>query len=127
VDEAMFKKRTRNVALRLIKLVNALPNSRAAHVIGRQLLCSATSIGANYRAACRSRSAADMVSRLSITEEEADEALYWLELLAQSNTIASPRLESLRKEIGEIVAMTVTSIKTLRSRPIQNPKIQNLK
>jgi four helix bundle protein len=121
VDEAMFKKRTRNVALRVIKLVNALPNSRAADVIGRQLPRS-TSIGANYRAACRSRSAADMVSRLSITEEEADEALYWLELLAQSNTIASPRLEPLRKEIGEIVAMTVTSIKTLRSRPIQNPK-----
>ena len=115
----MFKKRTRNVALRVIKLVNALPNSRAA---GRQLLRSATSIRANYRAACRSRSAADMVSRLSITEEEADEALYWLELLAQWNTVASPRLEPLRKEIGEIVAMTVTSIKTLRSRPIQNPK-----
>jgi four helix bundle protein len=122
VDEAMFKKRTRNVALRVIKLVNALPNSRAADVIGRQLLRSATSIGANYRAACRSRSAADMVSRLSITEEEADKALYSLELLAQSNTIVSPRLEPLRKEIGEIVAMTVTSIKTLRSRPIQNPK-----
>jgi four helix bundle protein len=122
VDEAMFKKRTRNVALRVIKLVNALPNSRAADVIGRQLLRSATSIGANYRAACRSRSAADMVSRLSITEEEADEALYWLELLAQSNTSASPRLEPLRKEVGEVVAMTVTSIKTLRSRRIQNPK-----
>jgi len=122
VDEAMFRKRTRNVALRVIKLVNALPNSCAADVIGRQLLRSATSIGANYRAACRSRLAADMVSRLSITEEEADEPLYWLELLAQSNTIASPRLEPLRKEIGEIVAMTVTSIKTLRSRPIQNPK-----
>src|SRR5438876_4920310 len=103
----MFKKRTRNVALRVIKLVDALPNSRAADVIGRQLLRSATSIEANYRAACRSRSAADMVSRLSITEEEA-EALYWLELLAQSNTIASPRLKPLRKEIGAIVAMTVT-------------------
>jgi four helix bundle protein len=122
VDEAMFKKRTRNVALRVIKLVDALPNSRAADVIGRQLLRSATSIGANYRAACRSRSAADMVSRLSITEEEADEAFYWLELLAQSNTVASQRLEPLRKEIGEIVAMTVTSIKTLRARLIQNPK-----
>src|SRR5205814_1318574 len=112
----MFKKRTRNVALRVIKLVDALPNSRAADVIGRQLLRSATSIGANYRAACRSRSAADMVSRLSITEEDADKALYWLELLAQSNTVASPRLEPLQKEIGEIVAMTVTSIKTHRAR-----------
>jgi four helix bundle protein len=122
VDEAMFKKRTRNVALRVIKLVDTLPNSCAADVIGRQLLRSATSIGANYRAACRSRSAADMVSRLSITEEDADKALYWLELLAQSNTVASPRLEPLQKEIGEIVAMTVTSIKTLRARPIQNPK-----
>jgi len=122
VDEAMFKKRTRNVALRVIKLVDTLPNSCAADVIGRQLLRSATSIGANYRAACRSRSAADMVSRLSITEEDADKALYWLELLAQSNTVASLRLEPLRKEIGEIVAMTVTSIKTLRARPIQNPK-----
>jgi len=77
VDKATFKKRTRDVALRVIRLVDALPNLRAADVIGRQLSQAATSIGANYRAACRSRSTADMISKLSIVEEEADEALYW--------------------------------------------------
>jgi four helix bundle protein len=122
VDEATFKRRTRDVALRVIKLVDALPNSRAADVIGRQLLRSATSIGANYRAACRSRSAADMISKRSIVEEEADETLYWLDLLVESKKIAQPRIAPLAKEVHEIVSMTVTSIKTLRSRPIQNPK-----
>jgi four helix bundle protein len=124
VDEAAFKQRTRDVALRVIRLVDALPNSRAADVIGRQLLRPATSIGANYRAACRSRSSADMISRLSIVEEEADESLYWLELLVESGRINSSRLSPLRGEIDEIVAMTVGSIKTLRRRAnrIQNPK-----
>jgi four helix bundle protein len=124
VNEAAFKQRTRDVALRVIRLVDALPNSRAADVIGRQLLRSATSIGANYRAACRSRSSADMISRLSIVEEEADESLYWLELLVESGRIKSSRLSPLRGEIDEIVAMTVGSIKTLRRRAnrIQNPK-----
>ena len=122
MDEATFTKRTRDVALRVIKLVDALPNSRAADVIGRQLLRAATSIGANYRAACRSRSPADTISKLSIVEEEADEALYWLELLVEAKKIVAPRLEPLRSEIGEIVAMTVASIKTLRSRTIQNLK-----
>ena len=122
VDEATFKKRTRDVALRVIKLVDSLPNSRAADVIGRQLLRSATSIGANYRAACRSRSPADMISKLSIVEEEADETLYWLEILVEARKIIASRLEPLRHEIGEIIAMTVASIKTLRSRTIQNRK-----
>jgi four helix bundle protein len=124
VDEAAFKQRTRDVALRVIRLVDALPNSRAADVIGRQLLRPATSIGANYRAACRSRSSADMISRLSIVEQEADESLYWLELLVESGRINSSRLSPLRGEIDEIVAMTVGSIKTLRRRAnrIQNPK-----
>jgi four helix bundle protein len=122
VDEAKFKKRTRDVALRVIKLVDSLPNSRAADVIGRQLLRSATSIGAHYRAACRSRSPADMISKLSIVEEEADETLYWLEILVEARKIIASRLEPLRHEIGEIIAMTVASIKTLRSRTIQNRK-----
>jgi four helix bundle protein len=122
VDEATFEKRTRDVALRVIKLVDSLPNSRATDVIGRQLLRSATSIGANYRAACRSRSPADMISKLSIVEEEADETLYWLEILVEARKIIASRLEPLRHEIGEIIAMTVASIKTLRSRTIKNRK-----
>ena len=106
----------------MIGLVDALPKSRSGDVIGRQLLRCATSIGANYRAACRSRSSADMISRLSIVEEEADETLYWLDLLVDSKKIESDYVKAVRNEVHEIVAMTVASIKTLRSRTAVNPK-----
>ncbi len=122
MDEDEFKARTKAVALRVIKLVEALPGSRASDVIARQMLRSATSIGANYRAACRSRSAADMISRLSIVEEEADESIYWIELLVEAGFIKAKKIEALKGEIDEIVSMTVASIKTLRARAIQNPK-----
>src|SRR5689334_1975781 len=129
MDEATFKRRTRDVALRMIDLIDSLPNSRATEVIGRQLLRSGTSIGANYRAACRSRSSPDMISRLSIVEEEADETLYWLDSLVGSKKIEPGRVNTLPNEVQEIVAMTVASIKTLRSRALVNPKskIQNPK
>ncbi len=122
MDEQEFKARTKAVALRVIKLVEALPSGRASDVIARQVLRSATSIGANYRAACRARSAADMISRLSIVEEEADESIYWIELLVEAGFITEKKIEALKSEIHEIVAMTVASIKTLRARAIQNPK-----
>ena len=122
MDEATFKSRTRAIALRIVPLVDALPNSRASEVIGRQLLRSATSIGANYRAACRSRSTADMISRLSIVEEEADETLYWLDLLIDSKKIESDGVKALRNQVPEIVSMTVASIKTRRARTIGDPK-----
>jgi four helix bundle protein len=122
VDEHQFKERTKGIALRVIKLIEALPRGRAEDVLARQLMRSATSIGANYRAACRARSAADMVSRLSVVEEEADEAIYWIELLAEAGYVRAKKIESLRNEIHEVVSMTVASIKTLRSRVIQNPK-----
>ena len=76
----------------------------------------ATSVGANYRAACRAKSRADLIAKLSIVEEEADECLYWLELLVESGTIAEEKVKSLMAEINEILAMTVASIKTLRSK-----------
>jgi four helix bundle protein len=122
VDERQFKQRTKDVALRVIKLTEALPGGRAADVLARQLLRSATSIGANYRAACRSRSAADMISRLSIVEEEADEVTYWIELLTEAGLVRAKKVEPLQREVHEIVSMTVASIKTLRSRAIQTPK-----
>ena len=129
MDEATFKRRIRDVALRMIDLIDSLPSSRATEVIGRQLLRSGTSIGANYRAACRSRSSSDMISRLSIVEEEADETLYWLDLLVGSKKIEPGRVNTLPNAVQEIVAMTVASIKTLRSRALVNPKstIQNPK
>jgi four helix bundle protein len=116
MDKDEFLARTKAVALRVIKLVEALPENSTASVIGKQLLRSGTSIGANYRAACRARSAADMIAKLKIVEEEADETLYWLELLVEANIIPESRLTPLMSETGEILAMTVASIKTLRKR-----------
>ena len=122
MDEQEFKARTKGVALRVIKMTVTLPNCRAADVLARQLLRSTTSIGANYRAACRSRSTADMISRLSVAEEEADESIYWIELLSDAGFVAQKKVAPLTGEIEEILRMTVASIKTLRRRPIQNPK-----
>src|SRR5262245_35345450 len=84
MDEQLFKERTKKLALRVIELVEALPQGRTADVIARQLLRSATSVGANYRAACRGKSTADVMAKLAIVEEEADETAYWLELLIEA-------------------------------------------
>ena len=116
MDEETFKRRTKQFALRVIGLVDALPRKPAADVIGRQLLRSATSVGANYRAACRGKSTADVIAKLAIVEEEADESMYWLELLVESDLVAAEKVRELSKEADELVAMTVASIKTLRSR-----------
>ena len=112
----MFKDRTRKFALRVIQLVETLPRGRAADVLGRQLLCCSTSVGANYRAACRGKSTADVVAKLGIVEEEADESVYWMEPLVDSGVLPAERVAALMKEADELIAMTVASIKTLRSR-----------
>ena len=116
MDEQAFKQRTKKLALRVIELVEALPESRTADVIGRQLLRCGTSVGANYRSACRGKSTADVLAKLAIVEEEADETIYWLELLIETKIVSANDVESLIKESNEIVAMTVASIKTLRKR-----------
>ena len=116
MDEKAFKDRTKKLALKIIELVEELPNRKAADVIGRQLLRSATSVGANYRSACRGRSTADVLSKLAIVEEEADESVYWMELLVEAHIIPESRVTELMRETNEIVAMTVASIKTLRGR-----------
>ena len=117
----MFKERTKKLALRIIRVVEALPKNRSADVIGKQLLRSATSVGANYRAACRGKSALDVIAKLGIVEEEADESIYWMELLIEGGFIPETKLKDLLTETNEIVAMTVASIKTLRARS-RNPK-----
>ena len=116
MDEHAFKQRTQRLALQVIEMVEALPRSRTADVIGRQLLRCATSVGANYRSACRGKSTADVLAKLAIVEEEADETIYWLELLIQGNILSIDKAQHLIKEADEIVAMTVASIKTLRRR-----------
>ena len=116
MDKEEFKGRTKRLALRVIKLVQALPKDLVAQKIGDQLLRAGTSVGANYRAACRARSTADMIAKLKIVEEEADETLYWLELLVESGLIPEAQLVSLMTETNEILSMTVASITTLRKR-----------
>ena len=124
MDEKIFKARTKKLAVAIIKEVDKLPNSRATDVIGKQLLRSGTSIGANYRAACRSKSFPDMINKMKIVEEESDETEYWLELLVEAGFVPQNQIASIYKETDEILAMTVASIKTLRNR---QPTITNRK
>ena len=98
-----FKNRTKLLTLRSIKLFQALPKTDEARIIGKQFLRSATSVGANYRAVCRARSQAEFFSKLSITIEEADETLFWLEILVESEIMPQSRLNELIKEIEEII------------------------
>jgi len=111
-----MKTRTRTFALRILRLVASLPRNRTGDVIGRQLLRAGTSVGANYRAACRSRTDKDFLARMGIVEEEADEVLYWLELLAEADIVKAKRLADLQAEGNEILAMIVASIKTVKRR-----------
>ncbi len=117
-----MKARTRRFAVRIIKLVTSLPDTRASGVIGKQLLRSGTSVGANYRSACRAKSTADFVFKLSIVEEEADESIYWMELLVESDFVQEALLENLIDEANQLVAIIVSSIKTLKLK--RNPKSQ---
>jgi len=103
------------MALRIVKLVQALPKNPVADVLGRQLLRSGTSVGANYRSACRAKSRADFVSKLKIVEEEGDEALYWMELLIEADLIKPSRLQSLMAETDEILSIIVSAAKTART------------
>jgi four helix bundle protein len=115
MDENELKKRTKQFGLRVIKLVEALPNSTTARTIGNQLLRSGMSVGANYRAACRGRSKADFVAKAGISLEEADECLYWMELLQEAGIFPADRLKELMKEADELVAIFTASIKTARA------------
>jgi four helix bundle protein len=95
MDEEKFKQRTKSLALRVIRLSEYIPRNNAGQIISKQVVRSATSVGANYRAACRSRSAAEKFAKLKIVEEEADETLYWLELLIEANLIGETKLSEL--------------------------------
>jgi four helix bundle protein len=116
-DESKFlKTRTKQFALRTVRVVESLPKSLTAQAIGKQLVRSALSVGANYRAARRARSSADFVNKMAIVEEEADESLYWLEMLVDAGLVKKDRLEPLMNEAKEITAMVVASINTARTR-----------
>ena len=114
MDEAQMKKRTKEFAKEIIKLCRNLPDNREGRLIGNQIFRSGTSVAANYRAACRARSTADFISKLAIVEEEADETLFWLELIKEMKILDNDSIDSLMKENDEIIAIIVASIKTSR-------------
>ena len=109
-----LKLRTKEFALRVIKMVDALPKKRSADVLGHQLLRSGTSVAANYRAACRARSSAEFIAKMGVVEEEADESAFWIELIGDAGLQKPSRLAKLLEEASEITAITVSSIKTAR-------------
>lgn len=112
MDEAEMKQRTKQFALRVMKLVDALPDTRSGWAIGKQLIRSGTSVGANYRAACRARSKKDFTFKLGIVEEEADESAFWMELVTDGDLMPKNRVAELLQEANEIVAIMVSSRKT---------------
>lgn len=115
MNEADLKRRTKQFGLEVIKLVGSLPATSTARTIGNQLLRSGMSVGANYRAACRGKSKADFVAKVGISLEEADECMYWMELLEEARIIPGERVKVLVKEANELVAIFTASIKTARA------------
>jgi four helix bundle protein len=109
---AELKARTKEFALRVIRLVDALPNTVKGRAIANQIMRRATSIAANYRGACRARSRAEFIAKIGVVEEEADETAFWLELIIDSNIHGKTRIEPLLKEASELVAIMAASRKS---------------
>jgi four helix bundle protein len=116
-----IKHRTQNIGLEVIKLIDEFPNKVSSWAIAKQIVRCATSVGANYRAACRAKSLPDFVNKLKIVEEEADETLYWLEIIEKSELTDKEKIAFLSKEVNEILSIIVASIRTAKSK-IPNPK-----
>ena len=114
MEKRDLKERTKSFALKVIKAVEMLPKGKTADILGNQLLRAGTSVGANYRAACRAKSTADFIPKMGIVEEEADETIYWMELLIDSGLVRKDDLIPLLDEANQILAITVSSIKTAK-------------
>ena len=113
-DSEAMKQRTKNFALRILKLYRSLPKTDEARILGRQVLRSGTSIGANYCAACRGRSRAEFVAKLGIVLEEADETVFWLELIREATIFPEAKLRDLCQEANELVSIFVASVRTVK-------------
>ena len=134
MNEDDLKKRTKQFALKILKLIAIIPSTIEGRVIANQLTKSGTSVGANYRAACKARSRAEFIAKIGVVEEEADECIYWLELVIEANLLKKELVEPLLKEAGEIVAIMASSRKSAtknrtleRSNPANGWTIGNRK
>ncbi len=124
MTEAILRDRTKEFAKRIIRLVDALPNTVAGRAQASQIVRSGTSVAANYRALCRAKSSDDFICKAGIIEEETDESALWLELIAETKILPAAKVKPLLQESNELVAIFVASRKTLRAR---RGKIENRK
>jgi four helix bundle protein len=115
MNKDIMNSRIKQLVVRVANLIEQLPDTKRSRTISGQLIRSATSIGANYRAACRSKSKRDFINKLKIVEEETDETIYWLELCDDTRQIKAERIKNLRSECEELLAIFVSSIKTAKS------------
>ena len=113
-----LRDRTKQFALQIIKLCESLPRDEASKVLSRQLLRSASSVGANYRAVCRAKSRNDFIAKFGIVLEEADESAFWMELLLDSGKTSGSKAAELLREANELAAIAISSINTARSKPV---------
>jgi len=109
-----LKRRTKEFAIRIVKLFRSLPKTEEARIIGRQVLRSGTSVAANYRAVCRARSRAEFISKIGVVVEEADETVFWLELLIETNIVPGKKLDDLLREANELLAIFAASQRTAK-------------
>ena len=110
-----LKKRTKSFAIRVVNVFRSLPRSPDAQILGKQLLRSGTSVAANYRAVCRARSKPEFIAKLGIVMEEADETVFWLELMRDTGIISLDRTEDLLREANELVAIFGASLRTSKA------------
>jgi four helix bundle protein len=115
-QQEILRERTRQFAIRIVKMFRSLPRTEEARVLGRQVLRSGTSVAANYRAVCRSRSRADFISKLAVVTEEIDETVFWLELLVDTGIVPKAKMEKLLVEANELVRIFGSSVHTARTR-----------
>lgn len=114
MDKAELKQRTKAFGIRLMKLIQALPNNVSGRAVGNQLVRSGTSVGANYRAACRARSKAEFIAKLGVVLEEIDESAYWLEIIEESGMLSKKRVSLLQKEADELAAIFYSAIQSTK-------------
>jgi four helix bundle protein len=124
VSKAELLSRTKSFSWRILKLVDRLPQTISGRAIGNQLVRCGTSVGANYRAACRSRSRAEFAAKLGLVAEEADETVYWLELIRDGNLLLANKLSELLKEADELTAIFTVGRRSLSRNQTSNPKPQ---
>jgi four helix bundle protein len=124
VDKQELLRRTKTFALRSLRLVDHLPRTMSGRAIGNQLVRSATSVGANYRAACRSRSRVECAAKLGVVAEESDESVYWLELISEAKLLPETKVRDLLKEANELTAIFTSARRTSSQNQTSNFKPQ---